>query len=445
MTLSPSQKPRDQAHDGGAPESLLDVYAVLGVTRGVTPALARDVYWLQVARIQDEGTTGEDVSRRVEELNEALELILDDRRRARYDEHYVPSRSEPAPGVPLAYFRRLRAGSIVALLLLTVVGAIVAALQYGPLMLGIVVTTGMLTMLTVTALPKRTRTDDDESAFATLHLAPDAGIREVNAAYEVVGQELLSRIRHDRRALPRLERLDRAHAAALRSIARRDAPGTEGMSTTRARLLRLVGRGLNSLARFILGALGALALAVILGGMRVGAGMLSLAGRRLRVEPGRLSGVARSERDTADDEFASVSIHVSRRLAFGRPATIEEDTNGGANVATEERTPSAASLRQPLLNADIVLETDNGNRRVPIPATPLSIGSDPECTLVLPAALGLAPEHAHVWQRDGAILIHVVTQRPAACLVNDQPMTWASLEDGDVILLGDARFSVRVN
>jgi|GEM_PF-2561545 len=444
MTLPLSRGPRTEARDAAAPESLLDVYAVLGVTRDVTPALARDVYWLQVGRIQDEGPADGDSKRRLEELNEALELILDERRRARYDQAYVPSEAESEPRAPLAHPRRLRAGSILALLLLTVVGAIVAALQYGPLMLGIVVTVGMLSMLAVTALPKRSTASGAESAFATLHLTPDAGVREVNAAYEVVGQELLSRVRHDRRALARLERLDRAHTAAMRAIAMRDAPGATGARSGN-RLLRLLARGFRTLARFILGVLGALALAVILAVMRMGAAVLSLAGRRLRIDAGRLSGLARSDRDEADDEFANVSIDVSRRLAFGRPPTAEADAEGGTDGDAEEQPPSVATLRQPLLNADIVLETDNGNRRVPIPATPLSIGSDPECTLVLPPALGLAPEHAHVWQRDGTILIHVVTQRPAACLVNDEPMTWASLEDGDVILLGDARFSIRVN
>lgn len=445
MTLSRSRDARTETPDGGAPESYLDVYAVLGVTRDVTPTLARDVYWLQVGRIQDKGSADGDASRRVEELNESLELILDERRRARYDKTYVPSDVASDPGLPLAQPRRLRAGSIVALLLLTVVGAIVAALQSGPLMLGIVVTAGMLSMLAVTALPRRSRRAGAESAFATLHLTPDAGISEVNAAYEAVGQELLSRLRHDRRAIARLERLDRAHSAALRAIAMRDTAAVEGIVTTRRRLLRLIGRAFRALARFILSVLGALALTVILGVMRVGAAMLSLAGRRLRMDAGRLSGLARPDRDEADDEFASVSIDVSRRLAFGRPPVVQEQINDDTDGHAEEQPRSVATLRQPLLNADIVLETDNGNRRVPIPATPLTIGSDPECTLVLPSTLGLAPEHAHVWQRDGTILIHVVTQRPAACLVNDEPMTWASLEDGDVILLGDARFSVRVN
>jgi len=444
MTLSLNRPQRADSRAGEAPESSLDVYAVLGVTRDVTPALARDVYWLQVGRIRDEGVPDGDANRRIEELNEALELILDDGRRTRYDATYAPSQSDPAPDVAPGQPRRLRAGAIVALLLLTVVSAIAAAMQYGPLMLGSIVTAGMLSMLAVTALPKRSSTGGVETAFATLHLTPDTGVREVNTAYEVIGQELLSRIRYDRRALARLERLDRAHAAALRAIALREATAPQGTNAASGRLLRLLGRGFRAIARFILGVLGALALAVILGAMRVGAGVFALAGQRVRVDHGRLTGLSRSSQAEADDEFTSVSIDVSRRLAFGRPPPTEEGA-GEDDGATEDHSPSATTLRHPLLNADIVLETNNGNRRVPIPATPLSIGSDPECTLVLPPELGLAPEHAHVWQRDGAILMHVVTQRPAACLVNDQPMTWASLEDGDVILMGDARFSIRVN
>lgn len=443
MTLPLRGERPPEARRHREPESSLDVYAVLGVTPDVTPALARDLYWVRVGRIQEEGVPDGEANQRIEELNEALGLILDDQRRARYDHTYVPAAPGPGRSASGTQPGRLHAGSVLALLLLTVVGASVAALQYGPLMIATVVMSGMLSMLLVIALPRRSAEVTAESAFSTLRLAPDAGMHEVNVAYEVIGEELLSRVRDDRRVLVRLERLDRAHSAALHAIALRAATDVRATGAARGRMLlflSLAGRQSREFSRIILAALGALALSV----MRVGSAALAVAGPRLWADATRLTGIGRTDREE-DHEFASVSIDLSRRLASGRPPSVERTNEVVAGTSEDGQSAAVAALRLQLLNADIVLETDNGHRRVPIPATPLTIGSDPECNLVLPSTMGLAPEHAHVWQRDGTILIHVVTQRPAACLVNNEPMTWASLEDGDVILLGDARFSVRVN
>lgn len=442
MSLMPSLLNRDRRSGPVAPveEGLpsFDVYAALGVTEEVTPALAREMYWLRLARLQaDEVAPAVDEvaprhAREIEELNEALALVLDDARRARYDASYLPA--APREDRPTDQPRRRRAGSILALVLITVVAAIVAALQSGPLMVACVVTAGMLTMLAVTAIPRRPG-PPSERAFAVLHLAPDAGVREVNVAYEVIGQELLSRLKHDRRAIARLERLDRAHATALRLIASREAvtPDAGG-----ARAASLLAGLVRAVARFVLDTLGRIALALLVWLMRAASRAVVALGGRAQDRAGRFAALIRPG-DEPDPDLEEVTIDVGRRLAIGRPQPVEGVVGAGAGQAGE-----APPQRMALVRADIVLETENGNRRVPIPATPLTIGSGPECDLVLPATLGLAPEHAHVWQRDGALIIHVVTQRPGACLVNDEPMTWASLEDGDVILLGDARFSIRV-
>lgn len=428
---------------GGAPAravpeqaARLDPYATLGLTPLATLALARELYWVQVERLRE--ASPPDFERRLEQLNDALTVISEERQRAQH------ARGRPPEFVAVRHGpdqpRRLRAGSIVALLVLTVMGAIFSSLQAGPLTTAGVVTTGMLMVVVVMALPRRTSAGVNRS-FATLRLTPDAGMREVNLAYEILGQELLSRVRHDHRALAGLEQLDRAHAVALQAIAARDQAEHDTTDGGHRSGRRVVGRLLFGALRLVLSLLGSVALLVAQYAMQILGIAFSLLGGGLRSGKGRLASATR--RDPGLD-LAEVSADVSRRLAIGarlaRPAA--EPADEPEPIADGSR-PHAAP-RERVLRAALVLETENGNRRIPIPTAPLTIGSSPDCDLVLPGSLGLDREHAHVWQRDGALLIHVLARYPAACLVNDQPMTWASLEDGDVILLGDALFSVRV-
>ncbi len=438
-TIEPpvTQEPETRATTEAAEPQ--DIYALLGVTRDVSPALAREIYWIRVERFREEQQRDSlDADRQVEALNQALGVILDDGLRARYDRDHRPETARVSSAV--SRLRRLRAGAVLSLMLLTVLASIYAAVQAGPLLLAGVVTTGMLAVIAVVAWPRK----QQDQPFSLLHLAPGAGVREVNLAYEVNAQELLSRLRTDPSVIGRLERLDRAHEAALRLVAAAEAGPVEVRRGMVARVVRVLARGMVALARFLLGALGALTLAVLLWIMKVGGRAAVGAGRRLRVDAGRFSRMAQRQEEDPPEDLLEFSIDVSRRLAIGPQPEASSDAAGAEPDGDVPLAVASGPRHQVLLDALLVLETSAGVRRVPIPAAPLSIGSGPDCDLVLPPDLGVAHEHAHVWQRDGNVVIHVLSRRIGACLVNDQPMTWASLEDGDVILLGDARFSVLV-
>ena len=73
--------------------------------------------------------------------------------------------------------------------------------------------------------------------------------------------------------------------------------------------------------------------------------------------------------------------------------------------------------------------------------------SDEERRDVVPHAAVFArvsPEHALIWRHQDAIVLHV-TDHSAACLVNERPMTWATLEAGDEVRMGTFRMHIEVN
>ncbi|MDA0365922.1 MAG: FHA domain-containing protein, partial [Chloroflexi bacterium] len=84
-----------------------------------------------------------------------------------------------------------------------------------------------------------------------------------------------------------------------------------------------------------------------------------------------------------------------------------------------------------------------GVRRVPLHERPIRIGSSPECDLVLPGRVGVVAEHAMIWRRGDAIILHV-TDPAALCRVNGEDVSWASLDDGDAVAIGDVIVRIEV-
>ena len=56
----------------------------------------------------------------------------------------------------------------------------------------------------------------------------------------------------------------------------------------------------------------------------------------------------------------------------------------------------------------------------------------------------MSPEHALIWRHQDAIVLHV-TDHSAACLVNERPMTWATLEAGDEVRMGTFKMRIEVD
>lgn len=414
----------------------LDIYAVLGVTPDVMPLLAQKLYWLKVE--QQRLTPDElETARRLTELNEALATVLDSDRRAAYDRHHrKPVGIAPA----VDSYRRRRVGAALGLMLLTVAATLFAAFKAGPFLLAVTVTVGMLAVVAVVTWPRRGWTKAARP-FASLQLTTDAGRTEVDLAYETLGHEFLRRLKSDTKAIARLERLDLAYTDAVRIIAARGGGTPAVRRHVVLRAAHRVARALWVALSALVNLLGAAALAVLLWLARAGAWLTLSAGGNLRFNADRLSALVKNLREESGPDQSEVSIDVSRRLAVGpRTDTLAGDLRDSAKTPHPAQVEAPAALER--IEAYLVLESAVGRRRVPIQTVPISIGSHPNCELVLSADLGIAPQHALIWQRDGVILIHVIAPRAAACLVNDFPMTWASLEDGDVILLGDARFLI---
>jgi predicted component of type VI protein secretion system len=93
------------------------------------------------------------------------------------------------------------------------------------------------------------------------------------------------------------------------------------------------------------------------------------------------------------------------------------------------------------ITAYLLLESAMGTRRVQLGEKPVSIGTSPACDLALPEQEGIEPEHVLVWQHGTRIVLH--SDLNATCLVNENPVTWAMLEDGDRLQVGT--YTLRVS
>jgi hypothetical protein len=106
-------------------------------------------------------------------------------------------------------------------------------------------------------------------------------------------------------------------------------------------------------------------------------------------------------------------------------------------VASEVE-PAAA----PAAVAYLLLESAMGTRRLPMGDKPVSIGSSPNCDVVLPEREDVALEHALVWQHGSRVILHAGLS--AVCYVNDNPVTWGLLDDGDELKIGGYTLKVSV-
>lgn len=78
---------------------------------------------------------------------------------------------------------------------------------------------------------------------------------------------------------------------------------------------------------------------------------------------------------------------------------------------------------------------------VSLPVDPVSVGTADDCVVRLEDAPGMAPLHARLWWRDGAVMLHAVGNGETT--VNGSPVVWASLRDGDTVTFGPHAFTTR--
>lgn len=74
--------------------------------------------------------------------------------------------------------------------------------------------------------------------------------------------------------------------------------------------------------------------------------------------------------------------------------------------------------------------------RIPLAGAPLTLGVTADCDVRLPPVGGAHQARVRIWRRDGNYMIHNLSQPPAGVTIGGRPVSWAILEDGDVITIG---------
>jgi hypothetical protein len=481
----------------------LNIYDELGITPDAGVSLAREMYWKRVEKLREAELNGDQEARqRILQLNEALAIVIDSERRAAYDAARAPAGPRYVEDPVSQSVEKRRALLTGALLVTTIAVAVLLFVVTSP-GFGLAAIALGAAFLGVGAVGVRREDRDRAAAFATLRIPPDSSRDEVDTAYRLRVDELLSQLKQNPELIYELEDLDHAYVRASEVMTHRSpAPDSalpvepggsrRGASIARAvgasaggvvrrfsaaagRLIRVVGAVIVSAVVAVWLAAGTFVTQVVrprLG--RFGRDVSSSAGRAGRGagRAGRASySSARSTGETmlprlrdhmttrrnasesglpaAAEQAASVDLQ--RRLggAPTRPsgAQAETQTTNGAPVSQGEARPSAESQPQTggadpaESTSTIVLDSAVGARRVRVSQAPLRVGSDRDCDLVLPAGVDVAAEHAVIWERQGTLLLHVVAGG-GECLVNGRPATWASLDDGDVIRIGETELRI---
>jgi Mg-chelatase subunit ChlD len=73
-------------------------------------------------------------------------------------------------------------------------------------------------------------------------------------------------------------------------------------------------------------------------------------------------------------------------------------------------------------------------------ATPITIGSQPTCDIVLEPAPDVAPRHAQLWMRDGKMTLRHLGGGRRATTIAGRRIDWVILEDGDEFAVGPHRY-----
>lgn len=436
-----------------ATEARTDVYELLGISPSASSALAREMYWSKISEYLEAERQGESGARQaIDALNEALNIVLDHSLRQEYDIALASTRSKPQAD-PLAPSTSRVWSVLVGMQLIAVVAAVATAIVAGPLSGIGVAFIGSST--TVGAwIGFRHLRPLAGSPFMLLGLDGQASLDEVELAYETRVQGLLVKVHRDPRVVSDLELVDQAYVRACALIALGESP-PHAAPATRTRDSRAVS-ALNWAVRKIAGGITWAAMSLLHGLFWLAAVVVDATSRGLATSGHWLrarvasnptpvlpdpADYAYGEEDD-DADAPAPQVDVNRRLAAGFKHAAERIAETDARTAKVE-VRAGTAVAEPITSY-IVLGSMVGARRVGIGDTPIKIGSADSCDLVLPEDSGVSPEHALIWRHQNAIVLHVTDHR-AACLVNERPMTWATLEDGDEVRMGTFRMRIEVN
>lgn len=431
-----------------------DIYQVLGLRPDASALLAREMYWSRIQPLLDpERRDDPDARATIESLNRALAIISDQRLRTDYDLRHgvAPSRAPVAPPAALRVLRGLW-----RLLLVSGLASAIGLLgsQWSWTAAG--VGTGILGAVSLALWVGSAVTRPRPTPFERLGVGDDASRRDLDVAYQARAQELLIRLGHDPRAAAELNALDRHYIDAMRFLIAPDlapkkrAPAwLEPLGEYVAALAaRAAGSARETAWRLTRAASGR--------ARRMGADALKRASRPAppraeRAAPTQETHQAPAAVATTPTEAPterrgllrreipeSPQVDLERRLAASLKANTLEIAVASAPPPVEADAPPAARTA-----AYLLLYASAGVRRVPIAERPIRIGSANDCDLVLPERSGVAPEHALLWRRGDAVVLHV-TDPAGKCSVNGRNSTWATLEHGDELRLGEIELHIEV-
>lgn len=88
----------------------------------------------------------------------------------------------------------------------------------------------------------------------------------------------------------------------------------------------------------------------------------------------------------------------------------------------------------------VALNGEHAAARFDFGATPIALGSDPACDVVLDRDAAVAPRHATVWIRDGKMMLRNLAGGSRSTLVAGRPVDWVILDDGEEFAIGPHRY-----
>ncbi len=440
-----------------ATESKTDVYELLGISPDASSALAREMYWSKIGEYLEAERQGEIGARQaIDALNEALNIVLDKSLRREYDHALAETRPVPLPEAMAPNSSRVWS-VLVGMELVAVMAAAATGVLAGTLPAIGVAFIG--TSTTVGAwIGFRHLRPLAGSPFVLLGLDSSASFDEVELAYETRVQELLVKVHRDPGVVSELELVDRAYVRACALIAVGEAnsrvaekpAGEPGAAVSGANwFVRHASDGIKWVLRGAVRGLFSVASVAVHGTKRLANGIGNWVRDRASRQPTPVlpdsDNYQQVNGEDLDEDTAAApapQFDMNRRLAAGFKQAAERIAETDARQTSAD-VAADATPDQPITSY-IVLGSIGGARRVCIGATPIKIGSADSCDLVLPEDSGVSPEHALIWRHDDAIVLHV-TDHSAACLVNERPMTWATLEAGDEVRMGTFRMHIEVD
>ena len=118
------------------------------------------------------------------------------------------------------------------------------------------------------------------------------------------------------------------------------------------------------------------------------------------------------------------------RTLLDRSAPVAVENEAG----TEDEDPPAPEDAPPGPPAWL-RPSAGGARPLLVDGAPVTVGFSPDCDLVLPSTSAREMERVRIWRRDGRYMVHNLSHS-GSVRIGGRPVSWAVLEDGDVIEIG---------